>query len=314
MKALAIDLGGTHANCAIVEDRNVRFSQLVRTNGDGTLREVLPRLVDTLVRLAAEANLPLDAFAGLALGFCGLVDRHNIRVTATNAKYEDATDIDLPRWAERELGLPLFLENDARMALLGERYAGSGIGSNDIVMVTLGTGIGGAVMMDGRLLIGKHFQAGCLGGHIAARFDGHTCTCGASGCAESEASGWALPRICRDWPGFENSMLQAVDLNFENVFHAADQGDSVAADVCQHCLNVWAVNAVSLVHAYDPELLIFGGGVMRRGDAIVRYIQNYVTQNAWTPWGTVEVRAAALGNNAPLLGAIPLIAQMNGAN
>ena len=119
-------------------------------------------------------------------------------------------------------------------ALLGEWYAGSGTSSNDIVMMTLGTGIGGVAMIDGRLLVGKHFQAGCLGGHVAARFDGSPCNCGGIGCAESEASGWALPRICANWPGFESSSLAGVELNFQNLFHAADEGDSVALAVREH--------------------------------------------------------------------------------
>jgi len=314
MRALAIDLGGTHANCAIVEDIKVVSSQVVKASGDGTLRETLPILANTLIELVGRTGLSLDSFDGLVLGFCGLVDPRNARVTATNSKYEDAIDINLTAWAAEALGLKLFLENDARLALLGEWYAGAGTGSNDIVMITLGTGIGGAAMMEGRLLVGKHFQAGCLGGHIASRFDGQKCTCGAIGCAESEASGWALPRICRDWKGFEDSTLVGVELNFENLFRAADQGDAVAVSVRDHCLNVWAVNAVSLVHAYDPELLIFGGGVMQRGDAIVRHVQEYVDRHSWTPWGTVQVRAAALGNDAPLLGAIPLIGQIIGAN
>jgi glucokinase len=313
MRALAIDLGGTHANCAIVDDRKVIASRVVQTRGDGTLRETLPILANTLIELAGNAALPLSSFDGVVLGFCGLVDRRNIKVTSTNSKYEDATAIDLTSWSLDRLGSKLFLENDARLALLGEWYAGAGAGSDDIAMITLGTGIGGAAMIDGHLLVGKHFQAG-LGGHMACRFDGQPCTCGALGCAESEASGWALPRVCRAWPEFEKSALVGLELNFENLFRAADQGDAVAAAVCDHCLNVWACTAVSLIHAYDPEILIFGGGVMRRSDAIVRYVQDYVKRHSWTPWGTVEVRPAVLGNDAPLLGAIPLIAQMNGAN
>ena len=314
MRALAIDLGGTHANCAVVEEGKVLSSQRIETKGDGSLRDMLPLLAETLLQLAANAHFPLDSFSGVALGFCGLVDRRAARIVSTNSKYEDATEIDLRAWAVEQFGLKLFLENDARLALLGEWYAGAGAGSNDIVMITLGTGIGGAAMLDGRLLIGRHFQAGCLGGHIASRFDGQKCTCGAIGCAESEASGWALPRICKSQPGFESSTLAGAELNFKNVFHAADAGDPVAVDVRAHCLKVWAINAVSLIHAYDPELVIFGGGVMQGGDAIVPYVQEYVAQHAWTPWGTVQVRAAYLGNDAPLLGAIPLIQQMNGAN
>jgi glucokinase len=175
-------------------------------------------------------------------------------------------------------------------------------------MVTLGTGIGGATMMAGKLLTGRHFQAGCLGGHIPVRVGGEACTCGGAGCAESEAAGWSLPRLCRRWQGYETSMLAQKDINFETIFRCADAGDAVAASVLDYCLQVWGANAVALIHAYDPELLVYGGGVMRSGDRIVNYVQDYTARHAWTPWGKVEVRAARLGNNAALLGAVPLIA------
>jgi glucokinase len=309
MKALSIDLGGTHANCAIVEEKTVIRAQVISTSGSGRLETTLPLLAETLQSLMARENMHASDVAGVAIGFCGLVDSAKCRVLSTNAKYEDAPDLDLPAWASEELHLPLWLENDARMALLGEWYAGAAMGSDDVVMVTLGTGIGGAAMIDGRLLIGKHFQAGCLGGHFPVRIDGEPCTCGAIGCAESEAAGWSLPRICRRWAGFEASALAGCDLNFESLFRCASAGDAVAVAVRDHCLKVWAANAVALIHAYDPELLVYGGGVMRSGAPIVDYVRSYVLQHAWTPWGNVQVRPALLGNDAGLLGAVPLIAQ-----
>ena len=94
------------------------------------------------------------------------------------------------------------IENDARMALLGERHAGAAAGCDNVVMITLGTGIGGAAMIEGKLLRGKHAQAGCLGGHLPAKVGGRQCTCGAIGCLEAEASGWALPLWRPEWKGF----------------------------------------------------------------------------------------------------------------
>jgi glucokinase len=309
MKALAVDLGGTHANCAIVEDKKVVRSQLVQTGGHARLEFTLPEFANTLRVLAAAEKMDFEELAGIAIGFCGLIDGAKKRVVSTNAKYEDAPDLDLQAWASLELGLPLWLENDARMALLGEWHAGAAMGSDDVVMVTLGTGMGTAAMIEGRVLKGKHFQAGCLGGHFPMRLEGARCTCGAVGCAESEAAGWSLPRICREWPGFETSLLATVELNFENLFRCAEANDHVAVSVREHCLKVWAANAVALIHAYDPEILVYGGGVMRSGDLVVKYVQDYVTRHAWTGWGKVRVAAAQLGNNAALLGAIPLIAQ-----
>jgi glucokinase len=194
--------------------------------------------------------------------------------------------------------------------LLGEAYAGAGRGFKDIVMITLGTGIGGVAMIEGKLLRGKHAQAGCIGGHLPVTLDGRKCTCGAVGCAEAEASGWALPLLVREWKDIEDSPLhQCENIGFRELFAEAALGDRVACEIRDHCLRVWATVTVGLVHAYDPEIVILGGGVMKSADAILPYIKSHVQKHAWTPWGKVEVRAAELGDNAALLGGIPMVAQ-----
>jgi glucokinase len=196
------------------------------------------------------------------------------------------------------------------MTLLGEWYAGAAQGCSDIVTMTLGTGIGGAAMIGGRLLRGQHAQAGCLGGHIPVQVEGRPCTCGNVGCAEAEASGWSLPEIVRQWPGFDQSVLSKNgDVDFEGLFSAAAAGDSVAEEVQRRCLQVWAANAVGLIHAFDPEVLIIGGGVMNSAEIVVPFVQEHVSRHAWTPWGKVEVRPANLGTSAGLLGAIPLLSE-----
>jgi glucokinase len=245
----------------------------------------------------------------LGFGFCGLVDAGRARIASTNGKFIDGPEIDLCRWAMDKFGLVLRLENDARLALLGEIYAGAAQGESDVVMFTLGTGIGGVAMINGKLMQGKHGQAGVLGGHVPINFRGRRCTCGAIGCAESEASGWSLPLVARSWAGFESSALAAKKLDFENLFRCSEDGDTVACEVVDHCLNVWGATAVAAIHAFDPELLIFGGGVMKSADSILPFIQKYVRENAWTPWGTVRIRAAELGNQAALLGVVPLFQQ-----
>ncbi len=194
------------------------------------------------------------------------------------------------------------------MALLGERHAGAARGCDNVVMITLGTGIGGAAMIEGKLLRGKHAQAGCLGGHLPARVGGRPCTCGAIGCLEAEASGWSLPLLALEWPGFSASKLAGQkNIAFKMLFELADAGDRVAVEILDYCLKVWASGAVGLIHAYDPERIVIGGGVMHSGAVILPYIQTYVNQNAWTPWGKVEIVAAQLGNDAGLFGAIPLL-------
>jgi glucokinase len=310
VKALAIDFGGTHATCGLVQDRTILAHKTVDTDRAKSLQAVLPRITDALRELIASQSLTFNAFAGVAVGFAGIVDSRSGRILATNDKYADALGVELAAWSRQIFGLPLRIENDARMALLGECYGGAARDFADVVMMTLGTGIGGVAMVEGKLLRGKHSQAGCLGGHIPVLFTGRQCSCGAIGCAEAEASGWSLPGIVKDWPGASGSALSKYpDIGFKELFQEAACGDKVALAVRDRCLNVWAADAVGLVHAYDPEMIVIGGQVMKSADVIIPYVQSYVHKHSWTPWGKVQVRAAELGNNAALLGAVPLLSE-----
>jgi glucokinase len=246
--------------------------------------------------------------SAFVLCFCGLSDPATGRVVSTNQKYDDATRIDLPAWCQREVGLPFMIENDARMALLGECYAGAAQGETDVVMVTLGTGIGGAVLMNGKVLRSKHLLGGNLCGHIPVDFNGRRCTCGAIGCAEAEAGGWSLPLVAKAWPGFAKSALSREPaVSFRSLFEHATQGDGVACAIQERCLRVWAVLTTGLIHSFDPDVVVFGGGVLASADVIVPYIQKHVIEYAWTPWGKVKIKPAQLGSRAALLGAIPLL-------
>jgi glucokinase len=304
MKILAVDLGGTHATCAVVDGARILARETAPLPASLSMADALSAIAEPLSRLNA-------AHGGEAIGFgfCGLVDSRRTRIASTNGKYTDGPGLDLSRWAMDRFGLPLRLENDARLALLGECYAGAARAETDVVMFTLGTGIGGVAMIGGQLLRGRHDQAGVLGGHVPVNFNGRRCTCGALGCAESEASGWALPLVARDWPGFASSALASREINFENLFACAAAGDQVSREIVDHCLRVWGAAAVAAIHSFDPELLVYGGGVMKSAAVILPFLRDYVSRNAWTPWGTVRVRAAQLGNDAALLGVVPLFEQ-----
>jgi glucokinase len=303
MGVLAVDLGGSHATCALVEDRTVLCMERLFFSDATNLAPLLPDLANVLRHLI---GLSPTRITGIGFGFCALVDIKKNRVAATNGKFMDAPGLDLSRWADENFDIPLQLENDARLALRGECFAGSAQGETDVAMFTLGTGIGGVVMMDGKLLQGKHNQAGVLGGHLPVRLNGRRCSCGAIGCAESEASGWALPLVCREWPGFQQSALASCEINFENLFACAAAGDMLAQQIREHCLQVWAVTAVGAIHAFDPDLLLYGGRVMKSAAVILPFIEDYIGRHAWTPWGKVRVRAALLGDDAALLGAASL--------
>ena len=314
MNAVALDMGGSHVGCAVIRDQEILASGNLLVEGASSLASLLEPLALTIEKLLAEAELSAADCIGIGVGFPGIVDFRTGTIHATLKKYEDAQHMDLAGWCRQRLNLKLAMENDARMALLGEQYAGSARGSSDCIMMTLGTGIGGAAMMHGVLVRGKHAQAACIGGHLPVDFEGRLCACGNIGCAEAEASGWSIPLVARDWPGYEESALAAVSsLGFRELFAAADQGDEVAVAVRNRCLEVWASNVVANIHAYDPDIVVIGGGVIQRADVIIPFGHDHVNKHAWSGWGKPEVRAAKLGSNAGLLGAMPLLLEVEHA-
>jgi len=305
MRALAVDIGGTHVCCGAVDGRELLELFTIEADGSGSLSSLLQPISQTLRQFRTQHG---ERFDGIGFGFCGLVDSFAGRIVSTNHKYPDATELDLVSWAKNDFGLPLILENDSRMALLGEGHMGAAQQASDVVMMTLGTGIGTAVIMSGRLVRGKHFQAGCLGGHFTIVPGGRLCSCGARGCFEAEASTYSLPKLSAEWPGFESSQLGRVSkIDFEVLFNLAEKGDVVCRNIRERCIELWQACALSLVHAYDPELLVLGGGVMQSSFPILKAIRQHIDDSAWTPWGKVKVVAAKLGSSGALLGAVPLL-------
>ena len=298
MTLLGLDLGGSHATCSLISEKSVIADEHLSFAGTKSFAAVEPAIRAALHRLAAAAP---QAVTGLGIGFCGLASSRSNKVISTNGKYEDAPSIDFDAWSKGALGVPARIENDARLALRGEMHAGAAQGCKDVVMFTLGTGIGGVVAMAGEPLLGARGQAGVLGGHVPVREKGRPCTCGGIGCAEAEAGGWALPEICREWPGFAASELADEELNFKTLFACSAQGDRVAEAIVDHCLTIWAMMTVAAVHAFDPEVILFGGGAMKSGDLILPFIRQYVERYTWTRWNKAIV-PAALGDRAAALG------------
>ena len=314
MNVLACDLGGTRLKIAVVRDGRVLAQTGKPAKSKRGLAPHLPVLKSAWLQLLDDLKLRVSDCAGASVAFPSLVDTATGRILAEYGKYADAMEIDLRAWAQAELGLPLAIENDARMALIGEWQAGAGRGVENLVMMTLGTGLGTCAMIEGRVLRGRHGQAGVLGGHLTVRYGGRRCSCGNLGCAEAEASTAFLCDVAvsmREWDF--SSLRRAATLNYALVFKHATAGDPCAVKLRDHSLRVWSTLAVNLIHAYDPELLILGGGIMASGELILPAMREYVARYAHTPWGKVRVVASELGDQAALLAGEWLVQEQLGA-
>lgn len=301
---LACDVGGTTLKLGLVRNGRLLARSEISARADLGLRNALERIKSAARTLCRQSGRQMSELAGFGLAFPGIIQPHTESILSTPAgKFDDAKSLDVPKLVESLFGLPTRLCNDANAALAGEWKLGAARGYRSVVMMTLGTGIGTSAIIDGIPLRGQHGQAGCLGGHLTITWPGRECLCGNLGCAESEASTWALPAQASIHPGFTASRLARKGaLDYAAVFRAARRRDPVALALRERAIRLWAAALVNLIHAYDPECAVIGGGIMRSGNIILPKIRRHVARHAWTPWGRVKIRPAALGNDAGLIG------------
>jgi glucokinase len=274
---LCADLGGSRVKLAVVEDGRIAASEMFAVGANTA--ETLAAVVEKGRGLMCRAG---GSFAGIAVAAPGIVDEETRRVVVCNGKYAGLEDIDLTAWARREFNLDLRIVNDARAALMGELAYGCAMGETDAVMVILGTGVGTSAVSGGRIVRGRHFTHGLLGGHLPVSFDGdRRCTCGAMNCLEAYVGSWALKEMAGD-PEYDYRRLECD--------YAA--GSEKAKRLFATISTALGAGTVALVHAFDPEAVIWSGGVSRFA-SLIDAVQGYVHENAWTPWGKIRFLKAA---------------------
>jgi glucokinase len=253
---LCIDFGGTDVKLAVIDDDGVRAARSIPVRGDAGDLDAAAVAAHELLREGE------DALHGVGIAVPGVVDPRSGRMLHANAKYDFLRELDLSAWSLAAFGLPAAVENDARAALIGETSAGGAADERDVVLVTLGTGIGTAAMIDGVALRGRTGHAGILGGHVTVDLDGPVCPCGNIGCGEVLASGRAL------------RALGAGEM--DGLF--AGTGSAALRD---RFLHVWGAVVTTLIHSYDPAIVILSGGILRAGDAVSDPLEAYVRAHRW---------------------------------
>lgn len=304
MAAIAFDFGGTRLKAGLISNGRVLDEREYDVADNSRIVQLLPWMSSTIENmLSATKN---EDVAGIGMAYPGVVDSKNMQVLSRYVKYADVHDFDFVAWTNSQWGLPFAMENDARAALLGEWQYGAGQGCNHILMVTLGTGIGTAVLMDGVLLRGSHYLAGNLGGHISIDYRGRDCNCGFVGCLESVASTWALPDIIQESEGYQDSSLLGQKLNFKTLFEHAET-DEFASRILTNCLDAWGVGMTNLVHAFDPEMIILSGGIMRAGDKLLTPLKKRIKTNSWIRAGDISIVKADQPDFSGVLGVAYLV-------
>ncbi|MFC5530698.1 ROK family protein [Cohnella yongneupensis] len=300
---VTIDFGGTNIKVGLVQDGKLLAKSSIPAWSDSGLLARLSDSARSVRELLAEVGAELSQCVGIGIALPGIVDSRRKTLTSINEKYTDAIGFDFSRWAKEEFGLPIAVENDARAALIGEAAYGAAQGEKDAVLIIFGTGIGTAALMDGQVLRGRHHQAGILGGHLSTDLEGEPCACGNVGCVEAQASHWAIPIRASKLPGFANSSLaNDREWGYEAVIKASADGDVFASELLEDLIRHWSAGIVNLVHAYDPEVVLLSGGLMKSSELLLPRLQERVGALAWTPWGKPRFAVAEDPEISALLG------------
>lgn len=308
---LGVDVGGTKIACGAVDERGA----VLRLSEVGAPADDQEGMVDAIVGIIEEtrSRCAADGFevAAVGIGAAGyILSDEGVILEAPNIVWRM---VPLRRIAAERTGLPVFLDNDANAAARGERLAGVARGVDDFVLLTLGTGIGGAICVGGRVYTGRRGTAAEMG-HMVVEPSGTPCGCGQRGCLEAMASGTALEREGRramaSDPGSLLAQMCGGDpdrLTGRMVSEAAGRGDSAARRAFESMTFYLGLGVVNLIHIFDPELVVLGGGVSRSGQALVDNVRRVVAERgvAALVAGT-EVVLTGLETNSGVVGAAAL--------
>ena len=300
----AVDLGGTHLRAALVDDAGRILKQLKQETpkGDSALC-----IVNALVNAAQQWESHKLPVVAASIMVPGAVDCAKA-VVLQAPNLPSLVNFELKAELERRLGWPVFIENDANAAAVGEMWMGAARGCCDVISVTLGTGVGGGVILDGELWRGSHGSAGEIGHTTVDPFSGLKCKCGNTGCLELFASATAIVRMTRENLGmFPASTLKSEGLTAAKVYEAGRNGDELALAVFKRFGMYLGIGLANLINLIDPQIIVISGGAVNGWDLFAPEMYRQVEERAFrTTAQQVKIARAECGDNAGLLGAARL--------
>ena len=301
--AIGVDLGGSHVTAGVVTDDGKIQRQHELDLEDLRFEAVISALDDTIGAAVKDAG---NSVVGIGIGSPGNIDANSGAVLySPNFGWHD---VPLGETLRKKFSMPVFVGNDARCATLGEYTFGCGKGTEDFVLLTLGTGIGGGIVAGGHLVLGNRWGAGEIGHHQIRPRDGFVCACGKIGCFEAQASGTGLIRhTFAVAPSFPRSALLDVDrdkLSSKKIRKAAQAGDLHALAAWNNFTADLAIGLANIIAFVNPQMIALGGGVSTAADFMLDAVRGPVdVLTTMVPKGTTAIAVAQLGNDAGQVGA-----------
>ncbi|MFC7391622.1 ROK family glucokinase [Scopulibacillus cellulosilyticus] len=313
-KLIGIDLGGTTTKFAILTEEGViQQKWSIKTDIQNEGKNIVPNIIASINHRLKLNELSANDFLGIGMGSPGTVDRQTGTVIgAYNLNWRTLQPVK--ELIEYGTGIPFYIENDANVAALGERWKGAGEGGKDVVFMTLGTGVGGGIIADGNLLHGKVGAAGEIG-HLIVEPNGYQCTCGNRGCLETVASATGVVHIARDFSEKftgKSELKRLIDdgqeVTSKAVFDQAKQGDKLALTVLDKLYFYLGLACGNIANVLNPETIVIGGGVSAAGDMLLKGVEGYFHKFTFPQVGqSTKVKLAQLGNDAGVIGAASLV-------
>ena len=310
MYKLGIDLGGTNIVAGIVDENyNIIATAKRKTKCPRPTNEIIDDMAAAALEAIEKSGVNKSEIDAAGVGSPGAIDAVNgIVCQAYNLGF---FNVNIAKMLEEKIGIKFYVENDANAAAYGEFLAGAGKGTKDFIMITLGTGVGGGIIINNKIFSSFNYAGGELG-HIVINMNGEMCTCGRQGCWEAYASATALIRQTKQaMKRYPNTIIWELcngDINSvsgRTSFEAMRKGDKIAKDVVDRYINYISVGVANIINIFQPEMLCIGGGISKEGDTLINPINDIVQGENFgrNLENKAKIKAAVLGGDAGLIGA-----------
>lgn len=304
---VGVDLGGTKISTALsdLEGKVINQTTIPTDAHEGEM-PVLNRIINSIEKVVNDSAISYEDIKGIGIGSPGPLDaKQGIIITTPNLPFKN---FNLVKPISEKFGVPVFLDNDANVAAIGEFMFGAGKGAENIVFFTVSTGVGGGAILNGKVYRG-HTSNALEIGHMTVAPHGPRCNCGNVGCVEATSSGTAIAKRAHEALStkVETSLRKYENVTSYEVFVEAAAGDSVAKDIIDDAMNYLGIAVANAVSIFDPEYVIIGGGVSKAGDVVFDTVRKVVDKRCFKSMAeSVKIVPAGLGTDAGLIGAVAL--------
>ena len=305
-----IDIGGTTVKCGLFQTDGElceKWEIVTRTEDNG--KAILPDIAKTILDKMEKKQITKEQVSGVGVGVPGPVIREREVAVAVNLHWGYTMLAD-----ELEAllgGIPVKVGNDANVAALGEMWKGGGEGTKNLIMATLGTGVGGGIIVDGKIITGSHGAGGEIGHACVEPEETESCNCGNKGCLEQMASATGIVRLGKKIlaESNEDTVLKKERLNAKIIFDAYKAGDVVAAKIVDKFAGYLGNALAIFACVVDPEVIVIGGGVSKAGQPLIDVVEKYFRRDAFVTCKDTPIVLAKLDNDAGIFGAAKLVVE-----